>query len=147
MKRIILLALLTLSAIISVMAQSEMNVGPLFDGRYRSNPNAVETILSGTSQLQKYHLECYRSLSVSDDADFASEAVPMITADGANATDREVSYRKGALYYAFYTFKGRTGQNTYLLYLNQWLKGGKKIVVIYMRGKATPDEIKKLFKH
>ena len=66
--------------------------------------------------------------------------------DSRSATDREVSYRDGRIYYAFLTLKPIKGKNRYVFYLNQNLAGGDKIILIYMSGKADANKIKKMIK-
>jgi hypothetical protein len=73
----------------------------------------------------------------------------LVVKDGAQAVDKEVEYRNGQLYYGFYTMKKMKSDNRYIFYLNQNLarKSPKNAVtLIYMEGRASANEIKKLIR-
>ena len=53
-------------------------------------------------------------------------------------------YIEGRLYYAYYIFKPVDNYRRYLFFINGFLKGGKKMTLIYMAGEATPEQINKL---
>lgn len=69
-----------------------------------------------------------------------------VEADLAAAVDRETVYRSGHLYYAFLSLPQSSKLNRYVLYLNQTLAGGNRIILIYMEGQADADLIKKMLK-
>lgn len=133
--------LLALSAIASSPLRSTM----LLDGRYRNNPNASETIVTGKA-LKQYDLDIYQGLTITDAPAEADVIEKSVSSDGRKAVDREVSYREGRLYYAFLTMPPDGNTNRYVFYLNQHLAGGNKIILIYMSGKADSDKIKSMLK-
>lgn len=144
-----LIHLIVLLAIASTMwPQEGLQVNSLFDGRYRDNPAASETILSG-SALSDYELQRYHGLTLSGTPDAADKIEPIVTRDGATAINREVSYRSGRLYYGFYQLPRRNGLNRYLFYINQHVgkSGGDNIVIIYLEGKARRETIMKMLKN
>ncbi|MBQ6167732.1 MAG: hypothetical protein IJK41_09945 [Muribaculaceae bacterium] len=148
MKRIsILIAVMTLVAL-PVLAQSGLNINALFDGRYKTNPYAAEYIVTGPAAWD-IDLEVYHSLKVTQKEQ--QELIEsLVNKDGATAVDKEVQLRNGKLYYGFYTLsKTKKGRNRYIFFLNQNLakKTPKNMVtLIYMEGKATPTQIKKLIR-
>jgi hypothetical protein len=145
MKRAIFLILMLVS-ITSVSAQKGLNINQLFDGRYKDNSHATETIIAG-NQLNTFLLDKYHALSITNDADAAKDIEPLVVKDGANAVSKEVSFSNGHLYYGFYQLKARYDYNRYIFYLNQTLKGGNKIIVMYLEGAASTEKIKQMLKN
>ncbi len=148
--RFLMLILIALSAWSSATAQNGLNIARLFDGQFRDDKNAVETIITG-DPLYVYDLSYYHSLSLSSDSTKVSLLEPLVTKDGATAVDKEVSYRGGRLYYAFYTLppvknKFGTNINRYIFYLNQYAIGRDGVILIYMSGVATREQVKKMLK-
>lgn len=128
--------------------QDGLQVNSLFDGRYRDNPAATETILSGPA-LSDYELKRYHGLTLTGTPDAADRIEPLVTRDGSTAINREVSYRSGRLYYGFYQLPQLNGLNRYLFYINQHVgkSGGNNIVIIYLEGKARRETIMKMLKN
>lgn len=147
MIRIIHILMLLMTAL-TAWSQDGLQINALFDGRYRDNPEASETILSG-SALNDYDLDRYHGLTLTGRPEAAAEIEPLVAKDGATALNREVSYRGGRLYYGFYQLPGLNGRNRYLFYINQHVRnnGGNNIVVIYLEGKARRDAIMKMLKN
>ena len=141
MKHILLIALLTIT-FGHAAAQTGLNIDSAFDGRFRSSPEAVETEISGKA-LRNSALEIYRSITLTDPA-LTNEIEELVIKDGAAAETRQVRYIEGRLYYAYYIFKPVDNYRRYLFFINSFLKGGKKMTLIYMAGEATPEQIKKL---
>lgn len=141
MKHILLIIMLGLS-FGHASAQTGLNIDNAFDGRFRSSPDAVETEISG-SPLKNSALEVYRSITLTDPA-LTGEIEELVIKDGADAETRQVRYIEGRLYYAYYIFKPVDNYRRYLFFINSFLKGGKKMTLIYMAGEATPEQIKKL---
>ena len=122
--RQILTALVLLATAAAANAQEGLSVADVFGGRYhdragvRDNPDAADIALVERAVKQ----------------------------DGARATDREVQLRGGRLYYGFYALPRHNSKNRYLLYLNQLAAGGDKLLVIYLEGYATAEQVKKMLK-
>lgn len=144
MKHLIII-FIAMIASLTAAAQTGLNVDALFDGRYRDNKSAVETIIKG-EQLRKYDLSTYHSLTLADMPEAAAEIEQLVEKDGARAISREVSYRQGHLYYGFYQLPPYKGLSRHLFYLNQNLNKGNKIMLIYLDGIATTEFVKKLLK-
>lgn len=149
--RITILFIITLLAAgLRASAQTALNIDTLFDGQFRDDKNAVETIING-DPLYDYDLSHYHSLSLSDSPGKVDLIEPLVTKDGASAIDKEVSYRGGKLYYAFYTLppvksKSGTKLNRYIFYLNQYAVGRDGVTLIYMSGTASRGQVKKMLK-
>lgn len=148
MKRISLIIIISILASLPVLAQSGLNINTLFDGRFKKDTNATELIVTGSS-AKDINLKVYHSLKVTQKSQ-QSLIESLVVKDGVKANDKEVEYRSGQLYYAFYTLPAtKSGHNRYIFYLNQNLahKAPKNIVtLIYMEGKATSEQIKSLIR-
>ncbi|MDE6198773.1 MAG: hypothetical protein K2L55_03630 [Muribaculaceae bacterium] len=145
MKRILTILMLWAIGTSAALAQDRLHVGAVFDGRYHDEPRASETQISG-GKLERYLLTLYRSLTLTDMPEAASEIEPLVTRDAAKAIDREVAYRDGGLYYGFYQLKPQGQKQRYLFYLNQNRNGGNKIILIYLEGNASREKIKEMLK-
>lgn len=142
MSQILLLFTLLAIAFGQAAAQTGLNIDNAFDGRFRSSPDAVETEISGKA-LKNSALDIYRSITLTEPA-LTSEIEALVLKDGAVAETRQVRYIEGRLYYAYYIFKPVDNYRRYLFFINGFLKGGKKMTLIYMAGEATPEQINKL---
>ena len=148
MKRITILITVMALTILPVLAQSGLHINSLFDGRYKTNPYAAECIVTGPAAWE-IDLEVYHSLKVTqkEQQDLIES---LVNKDGVTAVDKEVQLRNGKLYYGFYTLsKTKKGRNRFIFFLNQNLaKQSPKnmVTLIYMEGKASPAQIKKLIR-
>ena len=145
MKRFINLLILMAVVSVTAVAQENLSIGRLFDGRYHDEPRAAETYIAG-GKLSGYDLSLYRSLTLTGMPQEAAPIEKLVTHDAAGAVDREVSYRDGGLYYGFYELKPVKSTRRYLFYLNQNRNKGDKIIIIYLEGKASRDKIKAMLK-
>ena len=148
MKRITILITVMALTILPVLAQSGLHINSLFDGRYKTNPYAAECIVTGPAAWE-IDLEVYHSLKVTqkEQQDLIES---LVNKDGATAVDKEVQLRNGKLYYGFYTLsKTKKGRNRFIFFLNQNLakqSPRNMVTLIYMEGKASPAQIKKLIR-
>ena len=142
MKKIIILLTL-IYAVTAASAQNSLNIGKLFGDKYRQNENTTETIISGDA-LKGTGLDFYRSLVINGSPKLADEISSTVMKDGNDAVSREVKYIDGKIYYARFMLKPERKSNRYILFLNTHLKGGNRIMLLYMTGKADLEEIKKL---
>ncbi|MCM1482749.1 MAG: DUF6108 family protein [Muribaculaceae bacterium] len=125
-------------------AQKGLNVAGAFEPRFRDLPGAVETILVN-DKVRRVNLSLYHALTLTGHPESAEELERMVARDGAKAVNKEVRYASGHLYYGFYTLP-RQGVNRYLFYLNRHLRGGDKIILVYLEGAASPEDVRKLLK-
>ncbi len=140
MKRLLLIILL-LSSVITAGAQTGLRINELFDGKYVDDPRATEIMKQGGS-LTDYKLSQYHSLTLQGAPELATYIESLLRADGRSATDREITYRNGGIYFAFYQLPVVDKLNRYIFYLNSHRAVGDKIMLIYMDGKASASEIK-----
>lgn len=141
MRRILLI--ITLAATFaSARGQSGLQINRLFDGAATGSPGVTEILLQG-GVLKDYKLSEYHSLTFEDAPEKGAEIESLLRHDAATATDREITYRDGGIYYAFYQLPPVDNQRRYIFYLNQHKTGGSKIMLIYLAGKATAAEIKR----
>lgn len=124
-------------------AQSTLAVGSLFDGRYRNRPDATETVISGEA-LKEYNLSTFRSVTLTGADTGWQDIEKMVKRDGQNAVNKEEKVVNGHLLGAFYELPRQGSKHRYLFYLNQFLKGGDKVMIIYLEGKAGPKEVREL---
>ena len=155
MKRIIIICI-GLLATITAMAQQGLNINSLFNEKLITDEwvtqelnGKTEIIVTG-NKAKELGLTTYHSISVTGKAKSDRSAIErLVIKDGAQAIDKDVEYRNGQLYYGFYTLKHNKKNKRYIFYLNQNLanKSPKNIVtVIYMEGKKSPEEVKKLIR-
>lgn len=143
MKRLIALMFMALCLTLAAEAQSGLSVGTLFTSM-RGNPNVSVTCVKGRP-LSKYRLSLFYSLAVEDDNAAKKQVEAALAKDARKAVDREVHYKDGRLYYAFYNMgQNDDGLNRYILYNSGTSK--TKAVLIYLEGKAGPEMIDSFLK-
>ncbi len=142
---LLLSVLLMCLAAPSAMAQTGLNIESAFTADYTRDPKCRVSTLSG-ERLKKFNLRLYRSLSLTGMPQAASSIEPKVRRDGSKATDKEVSYSGGRLTYGFYTLPPSGGLNRYIIYLNTGSGTANKIVLLYMEGKASADDVRRMIK-
>lgn len=143
-KRIFFFLMAVCAGIAQATAQKGFAVNELFDGSYRGNKNATETLLKD-SRLDDLKLDVYHSLVVTGSQSDALRIERLVTKDGARASNKEQTFRNGHLYYGFYVFN-KAGWYSYIFYLNKHLSGGDSATIIYMEGEATPIDVQRMLK-
>ena len=148
MKRISLIIIIGIVATMPALAQSGLHINTLFDGRFKKDPHATELIVTGAG-ARDINLKVYHSLKVTEKSQ-QNLVESLVVKDGVKAVDKEVEYRNGQLYYGFYTLPAtKSGNHRYIFFLNQNLAHNSPknmVTLIYMEGKATPEQIKKLIR-
>ncbi len=152
--RIIILSLMLLiAATPAAYSQKGLGIEPFFEENTPHNPDASVNVVSITgNKLKEHDLSIYRSVSVTGDDALAQRIERAVTRDGTKAESREVSLKKGHLYFGFYSLppvdndNRHMGENRYIFYLNSTLDGGRKITLIYLQGKAEPWQIRRMIK-
>ncbi len=124
-------------------AQKNMSIQSVFTESYTSLPGATETLLT-RSKLHDVNLSLYHALSIPGQPEKAIEIERMVLRDGSKATSKEVRYSSGHLLYGFYVLPKTEGQNRYILFLNGNLNSGGKLVLLYLEGNASVNDVKKL---
>ena len=141
MTRIIIFMACIMLALTASAKKSE-GVDALFDGRYNSDPTATVTIVRGG--MESHGLDVYKSISLEKaDAEDIASMEKAVLEEAHNIDNRKMIFTGGKLYFAFLDLSTR-GRGKYVYYLNKQPKGGRKVILIYMEGKADVEEVKKL---
>lgn len=142
--RLLILTIMLLTAI-AAMGRRPQCDEQVFGGQFRNVPAAAETIVTGNA-LKPHRLTVYKGLTITGEPQYGPTLERYVEADLASAVDRETVYRSGHLYYAFLSLPCPGSDHRYVLYLNQTLADGKRIILIYMEGSAGPESIKAMLK-
>ena len=134
--RILIIAFFLVGVDVTSSAQTGLNIEELFNGQFRDDKNTTETIITG-EPLYDYNLGYYHSLTFSDAQSKVDIIEPLVVRD--------------KLYYAFYSLspgKSKSGKNVnrYLFYLNQYAVGRDGLIIIYLSGSASREQVKNMLK-
>ena len=150
MKRILTLTAFVLS-LITAAGQKGLNIGIYFSDHYK-DLTAASVYIEG-SDLSPYNLSLFRSITLTAETTSQKSWLLLeqrIVADAKLATKKEVAMIGTRLYYGFYALPPLDGQtNRYIFYRNNLLKPEAKpqeIMLVYIEGKASSAELKKIFK-
>ncbi|MBQ9185063.1 MAG: hypothetical protein IJ151_04245 [Bacteroidales bacterium] len=147
-KKILITLLLGIISVAALHAQDGYAIDNIFAGRYFSKADASEVTVKG-SDLTAYKLNRYHSISTVCDADVLRKIAADVLKDANNATDIETEY-KGDLptYILFRTVRiSPKNKNTYICYKVTPLEDEKyKVIVVWMTGDATIEELKAMFR-
>lgn len=143
MKRIILI-LMAIATVAAAYAQAGLQINSIFGGKYCADSTVTETMMTGNQRfLKKHGLSTFATFK-GPAAKFASVIQPLVLADGAHATGRNIRYSDGKLRYAFFILPSveRDGHriNRYLYYINSEGVRKPSVIVIYFEGRITPDK-------
>ncbi|MDE5961260.1 MAG: hypothetical protein K2H08_06050, partial [Duncaniella sp.] len=83
-------------------AQSGLEISRIFGGKYSSDPTVTETIMSGDQNFLRSHKLSTFATFKGNAEKYEPIIQPLVSADGAHATARNVRYRDGKLHYAFF---------------------------------------------
>lgn len=150
MKRIFI-AFMLLAAVSSVaLAQQGLKINQIFTGDYATDPAVTMTVMSGESHyLSSRHLSVLATFKGPADT-YAKKLEAFVLADGAKAVGRNVRYKKGALYYAFYALPkikhGKQELNRYIYYLNSGPAGKRKVTLVYFEGTISREKASRLIR-
>ncbi len=133
------------TATLHARANTPAALEALFNGPYHNHKNATETVITG-APLKPYSLSTFHSLAVRKDPALATALENAVKSDGAQAIWQETVNRGGRLESGVYELKSQNKTRRYILYLNSFISGGNEATIIYLEGKATPQQIKKLIK-
>lgn len=131
----------------ALWAQEGLHINRVFGKPYRQQKDAVEVWVEG-KQLKVYNLSLFRSLTLQPSSDMLQDIESAIIKDEQSAIEKEVGKIGGRIYYGFFRFADKDGSFRYLFYRNSALRHrtSKEVTVVYMEGKATWEELKKMFK-
>lgn len=152
MKRIVIMLMLMLLTTAVSAQSSQLNISKFMSNNQKRSTEGTKEIYVSGNKLRGYNMTFYHSFMLLDKKKHASLAKTMeeaVRADGRKADDRQVVEIGGHLYYAIYTIDTNpdNGISRYIFYKDTSLKGGgNQVIVVYMEGAATIEEIKKKFK-
>lgn len=128
-------------------SQKNLNVAPLFDGRYKRKENAIEVVVKG-QKLERYRLNVFRSLTIKDDPEDFRRIERLVELDSKNAVSKETGHIGERLYYGFFCLPPEDKHYRYIFYRNSSLRQTEpdELTLIYMEGNVTMDELKVMFK-
>ena len=146
MKRILLIFTFFAAGVTAMLAQQGLSIAEQFDGSKPYYATATRVWVEG-NELKRYHLTLYKSITVKDNLDAASEMERAVVADARKAVSKEMGHLCGTLYYAFLCLNGTNGNNRYIFYRNHSLvEGGKnEYTLVYMEGQVSMSQLKEMF--
>lgn len=140
MKRSFTTLLLSIIVAIAASAQSGLYVNQIFGEKYASDPSVAVTMMSGEHRyLKKHSLSVFITFS-GPAKTYASILEPLVLSDGKKALGKNVRYRKGQLYFAFYILPAvkvdGEERKRYLYYINSSGQrgGNSNVMLIYLEG-------------
>ncbi len=150
MSRFFVIITIFVSMASSAMAQSGLAIEPVIKGEYSSDAKVTATYMTAPNKyLRNHKLTVFASFK-GPAAVYAKDLERMVLADGASAVGKNVRYKKGKLYFAFYMLRpvvhGKEKLNRYLYYLNSSAGSGSDILLVYLEGKAGEQDVTELIK-
>lgn len=139
MKRFSLFLMSLLFIGLGMFAQKNLNISKVFGGKYVTDPQVSETVMTGDHRLlRKRNLTTLATFSGPYDK-YAAMLQPLVLKDGQKATGRDVRYKNGKLEYSFFILPPTTVDgkkvNRYLYYLNnESRKQNGSVILIYFDG-------------
>ncbi len=149
MKRLLITCCLLAMTMLYANAQASLSINIFFKENSDYAKDSKMVWVEGR-ELEPYNLTLYRSIST-ENKQTAREMEQAVLKDGKIAADKEIGYIGHHLYYAFLSLKPvADGSNIrrYIFYRNASLKSNAKkdATLVYMEGKVSMEELKKLFK-
>ena len=150
MKRLLVLTITMLAISLCGSAQIGLEINKLFGGKYSSDPTVTETIMSGDQRyLRSHHLSTFATFKGSAQK-YEDIVLPLVKADGADATGRDVRYKNGKMSYAFFVLppieKDGRKLNRYLYYLLTSRAKKPSVMVIYFDGEISTNKAESLIR-
>ena len=146
MKRTLLLIYICLSTVSCALAQQQLHVGKYFgqNANISNRASATEVIVAGT-QVKKYGLKFYRSLTFEATAAEIDDVSRLVEKDLATATGKQLRRLGGRIVVAFCQVGTKNGIHQYLLFKNAQpqKQDGAKLTIIYMEGPASAEKLRK----
>lgn len=148
MKRLFYILLLTVIMPMQLMAQKDLNIGRVLDGRYKKNPQVTDVVVTG-QRLSGYSLNYYHSLTVNGDAQIMNDIAQAFKDDEPKATDKELSTIGGKLFSGFYQLEYNGEVNRFVFFKDMRQSPSDKrnaVMIIYMEGNTSLSALKRRFK-
>lgn len=127
-----------------ISAQAGLEINKVFTDSYRNLKGATETLIV-KENLHNLNLTTYHSMTIKGHKDIAETIEKLVAADARKSKMKIVRYRSGHIYYGLYQLAGvRKGESRYIIFLNGPANGDDRIIVLYLEGASTFDQVKKL---
>lgn len=145
MKRFLFLFLMLL-ATNAALAQNGLHVESYFTATAAATEGMNTIRLSG-KKVSSYGLSLFHSVTLKASKDKNHDLEKKVLKDARNAIFSEAGTKDGRLYYGFYRLPSTEKKNRYLFYRNNALRNNADdtLIVIYMEGSASIEELKKTF--
>lgn len=147
MKKVLISIVAVFLAMVPLPAQKGFQSDSVFSLKTKSQ--VVESIVSG-QKLNDYNLDYFRSIRFKATEAEVGKILAWMNADSKMAVDEDKVSRDGKVVYMLLRFsEGKPDRWQYLGFQQKKLEGaaGTYVTVVYMNGKATPEELGKIFKH
>lgn len=149
MKRLCLLIVLLVVPLFMAVAQKSLHVNSIFEGRIIPKKRMVETFVKGEA-LEQYHLSYFRSVKMNvTDMEYTKvwEVVMKDVGMETEAKNLEYGGENDQVSYFILQLPKHQELERYLCYqCYDASRGGKNITLVYIEGKASMKELKKMFK-
>lgn len=149
MKRILLFILVFSTPFMIVMAQTNLNVTPIFEGKIIPQKQMVETLVKG-EQAKSYKLSLFHSLKMEVEAEKCHDIEELVRKDCGGLESphvQEYGMKEGRLSYLIAQLPDQHDDHVFLCYQCYESEKGKLcITLVYMEGPATIKDLYKMFK-
>lgn len=145
MNRLLTILTILILSTLSLYARTGLEIDKLFTEQYAADPQVTETILSGNNRYLKKHNLTDFSTFKAPAAKYRATVEQMVLTDARKATGKNVRYKDGKLYYALFILSpvsvNGTKLNRYIYYLNNSTAKGGNVMVIYLEGKLSEQDV------
>lgn len=146
-----------------MMAQKELRINEVFSGKMISSKNVTETLIQGKS-LESCKLDKLHTIKLNATEHERNDIEKLFKADIKDATginddvvesrnnyirnndNMELEIRNGHIYYAVVQLQDFRGKHRFVCYQCKKTGDEYKITLAYMRGEASMNELRKMFK-
>lgn len=145
MKRVLFFFFLLVSSAMIINAQTGLEINSIFNGRYASDPNVTETLISGKNKfLQKHKLNVLATFK-GPATSYRTMVERMVLADASKALGKSVRYKDGRLYFGLFILKpivvNNIKMNRYLYYLDNSTHKNPTVLVVYLEGTLNEQQV------
>ncbi len=145
MKHFLSLLIIMIWSFVPASAQTGLEINSIFNGRYASDPNVTEAIISGKNKFLQDHKLSVLATFKGPAATYRPTIEKMVLADAAKAIGKNVRYKDGKLYFGLFILKpvtsGNEKINRYLYYLDNSSKAKATVMVVYLEGTLNEQQV------
>lgn len=137
-----ILILMTLS--VAAFAQKDMHSSGIFHADVVPRDRMVRTEVRG-GEIRKFKLDRYLGVSFDADSVLLESVAGLVEADASSALSSETEHVGEVLTYALLQMPSKNSSNRYLCYQARQSEDVWKVVLLYLEGPASQDELKSMF--